>query len=656
MKVVHLDFETRSEVDLKKQGLNKYAKGIYTDILCAAYAFGDDEVELWTSSDGHDPLTLIEHVRVGGIVAAHNAAFELAIWNNIGIAYGWPILKPEQVYCTMAKCMAMSLPASLDKASEALGLNEKKDMKARRIMLQLSKPRGLDENNIPYFWEEQDFPHKFDTLYQYCKNDVEVERAIDKETRGLSEKESKVWQIDYTINQRGVYLDIPSVKTALSIIDLEKKRLNKEMAKATDFKVLSCSKVADLKHWLWDQGIRCDSVDKTVIGQLLGESSTPPHCIPVLKLRQAAGKTSTAKLEAMVNKADKDFRARNTMQYHAASTGRWGGRGIQVQNLPRPHLEQKEIESLYKYFSYPPREALETIDMFYGSPVKVISSCLRSFICAPPHKTLIAGDWSAIEARGLAWLAGEKRVLDIFKADGKIYEAEAAGIYSVHIDEVDKDQRQIGKVAVLALGYQGGVKAFQSMAKIYGIKISDAQADSIKERWRSNNPNIVRFWYDLEKAAHTALNCPETIVNVNTIKYLFKHNHLWCLLPSGRMLCYPFAQIKTIVTPWGEDKLAVTFMNVDSYTKKWIRKPVYGGFLAENITQAVCRDLLAEVLIRLEDTKYKTVMHVHDEVVCEVDEGDADLKEFNSILEEVPSWAKELPLKAESWIGKRFRK
>lgn len=306
------------------------------------------------------------------------------------------------------------------------------------------------------------------------------------------------------------------------------------------------------------------------------------------------------------------------------------------------------------------KKAIEHIDIFYGPPLSVISDCLRGFLCAKPNHKLIACDFTAIEARVLAWLAGQESVLEIFRSHGLIYEHTASEIYGVSINDVTKEQRLIGKVATLALGFQGGVGAFQSMAKNYFIKISDSHADSIKLQWRANNKKIVQYWYDLEATAISAVQYSgqkfSTGPKDRRVIYLQNGSFLFCRLPSGRAICYPYPEMKDVITPWGQPKNALTYMGEDSLTRKFKRQVAYGGLLCENITQATARDLLVEAMHRFEDNNYPIVMHIHDEIVSEVPSNFGSVNEVEKLMCVLPSWAKDLPISAKGWAGERYRK
>lgn len=296
------------------------------------------------------------------------------------------------------------------------------------------------------------------------------------------------------------------------------------------------------------------------------------------------------------------------------------------------------------------------IDTMYGPPLKIVSDCLRGFIMAAPGNKLIAVDFSSIEARVLAWLAGQENVLDIFRGHGRIYEDAASKIYGVPMEHVDSDQRLVGKVCILALGYQGGVKAFQSMAKNYSLKIPDELAEDIKVKWRDANPNIVDYWFRIEDAAQAATRTPGEKFRVRNVTFLRKGSFLMCQLPSGRVIFYPYPKMQLMRTPWGEKKMVLTYKGETN--RKFLTNAAYGGLITENITQACARDLLRDAMHRWEKHNYPVVMHVHDELVCEVQLSDKTktLKRAIELMCVVPDWCHGLPIAADGWEGKRYRK
>lgn len=669
MTVLHIDFETRSTVDLKAAGLDNYAKDPRTEVLCMAFAFDDEPIDVWIPGKDRprNPTRLFQHIRDGGTVCAHNAAFELAIWNNIIVPrFGWPRLKVEQCIDTMAMAYAMALPGALEDAAPATGIDQAKDASGKRLMLSLCKPKSI-ENGEPVYDNE---PLKLGKLYNYCRQDVEVERALEKRLLKTSDHERRVYALDHRVNNRGVQIDLPLVQAAVAMVAAEKARLDAQMRSITRNAVASCNANGQLGDWIRAQGVDIGGVAKAdVIDALAGE--LPQQVRDALNTRREAAKSSTAKLDTMLACVSADGRARNLFQYHGASTGRWAGRKIQLQNLPRPKLSQEEIEQVIPLILAGKRDE---IDMLYGSVLDVISSCIRACLISSPGHDLIAVDFNAIEARVLAWLAGQESTLNIFRTHGKIYEHAASGIYGIPLTAVNKDQRQIGKVAVLALGYGGGVGAFQTMARGYGVEVSDGRADEIKVAWRDANPRVVQYWKALEDAAISAVQSSGSIYAAGAggrqVRFRVRGSFLFCQLPSGRLLCYPYPELRAAMTPWGT-RDALTFMAVlDSTTRKktkvfddaknasrWARVSTYGGSLAENVTQAVARDLLADALLRL-DPEYPIVAHVHDEIVVEIPSSSpaSTLSKIESIIAEPPRWAADLPLSAEGWRASRYRK
>jgi DNA polymerase len=657
MTALHIDFETRSTVDLKKAGLDNYARHPTTDVWCMGFAIGEGGVHLWKPGAPDSYLwTFWEVLKSGAEVVAHNAAFELAIWAHVMVLrYGWPPLKPEQCRCTMAMAYAMALPGSLEKAAAAVGIKEQKDLAGGRIMMKFARPRSLD----PLVW--WDDPAQLEKLYEYCRQDVRVERELDKRLMQLSADEQRLWQLDYKINQRGVYVDRASVAKAVAVVLSEQDRLNQEMRRVTGNAVGFCTEAARLTKWVQSQGVPVEGIAKADITDALELDDLPGGVRAALLLRQEAGRSSTAKLAAMTEAAGTDGRLRGMFQYHGAGTGRWAGRRVQLQNMPRPKLKQHEIEqALEMLHRYEPEDAADWLRTFYDSPLEVISSSLRAMLRAAPGHELLAADFANIEGRGLAWLAGEEWKLDAFRA----YDAGTGpDLYMLAAKKIGVD-RQVGKVSELACGYGGGVGAFQKMGKNYGVKVPDEQAEAIKLAWREANPSIVRYWYDLEAAATAAVRYQGSKSrgrfsagsHGRQVDFRVKGSFLWCKLPSGRVLCYPYPKIKPRETPWGEMKDQIHYMHVDGISGEWEETHTYGGKLSENVTQAICRDLLASALERCEEAGNPVVLHVHDEVVSEVPAGTGSLDEFERLCSVVPVWAKGLPVVAKGWRGERYRK
>lgn len=675
--VLHIDFETRSAVDLREVGLYNYARHPTTDVWCMASAMGEADTFLWNPDgvyiSGDQHFEAMRHVGLGGKVYAHNAPFELAIWNNImAPRYGWPELKPEQTYCTMAMCYAMGLPGSLEHAALAMGIELNKDTEGRALMLRMCRPRSTKGGKVTW-WDEEE---KLQRLYEYCKQDVRVERELHKRLMPLSQRERKVWLMDYTINQRGVRVDTLSAKAAIDLADKMKVRYDNELAQITNGAATSVTALAPLKEWLNEQGCHqaLAGLAKADVSELLARDDLPDAVRAALTVRQEAGKASNAKFDVMVRQAGEDVRLRNLVQYHGAATGRWAGRAVQVHNLPRNMPKPDVIERVLELVRAGEHDA---VDMIFGPPLTVVSSCLRAFFVAAPGKMLAAGDFSNVEARGAAWMAGEQWKIDAFLAQDRktgpdVYRLGASKLLGVPVEQVTAEQRQShGKVPDLAFQYQGGIGSGRTMGKTYGVFASDGEWAERRDVWREAHPRIRNVWYQIQKAAIDAVqnsgNVYECGAAGRQAKFRKVGSFLWCLLPSGRAICYPYPkilqgefgpQLTYMTSPSPDDRKKGRIIHDPQNTANWARVSTYGGSLFNNIVQGMCRDILAETMLKMEEAGLPVVLHVHDEAVAEVDEGLAEEKRLvmQEIMRTPPAWAKGFPVWADCSVMRRYGK
>lgn len=658
MNKIVLDFETRSKLDLKKVGPWKYAKHPSTDIVCMA-----EKVAAGVPADCHSRADLsqqcnrsliLNRIASYGIIEAHNAEFERAIWTHIMVPrYGFQPIPFEKWRCTAANAARHALPRKLEEVCKVLGLKHQKDMEGHRTMLKMSRPRKPTKNN-PATWNED--PEDLKQTMAYCVDDVEAEWELSDALDPMPERELAIWRLDQIINERGVHIDLDGIRAIKALMQRNVHDLNDELFKLTNGAISTSGQVAEILKFLEAENCSMLSLDKESVARRLDalvKSDENPKARRILEIRQTLSKASTAKLTAMEDRAClDDSRCRSTVMYHGASTGRWAGKAIQPQNLIRNSYSEEEVNQLIALCKRDPA----SVELLFDQPMLAASKAVRGVICAAPGNHLFCGDFNAIEGRGLAWLAGEQHVLAGYIAGRDPYKVAASSIYGVDYKDVTKAQRQIGKVCELALGYQGWVGAFATMAKNYGTVIEEEEAEKIIKAWRDNRPMTRRFWKGLEQAALAAVQNPGTAYSYRAITFGVRKKFLMCRLPSGRFLYYFDPGTREEESPWGAKRTIVTYMGVDSYTRKWVRQGTYGGKLAENVTQAVCRDLIAESMIRTENAGYPITMTVHDEQVSEVPLSFGKLEHYKALMEIVPPWANGMPIKAECWSGKRYRK
>ena len=699
--ILSIDVESRAVTDLIKCGAHKYWECEHADVLCAAWQLEGGASGTWVRGDPV-PQVVKNHIELGGTVSAYNANFErLAFKHVLGPKYGWPVPKLEKWDDTAAMAAAMGLPRALGMAAAAMGLEVQKDDAGKRLIRKFSVPRKARKDEIPgklYWNEPEDHPDDFAAFVAYCETDVVVERALRDVLVPLSDEETEIWRLDARMNDRGIRLDKELVEAMLKIVEQAKGRLDKAMARATGWEVTAASQVSALTAWLVSQGVPAESLAKDLLDELLALTDIPDAARTALEIRKEAAKASTAKLNKMLMQVQQDDRLRGQVLYHGAATGRWSGKGVQLQNLPRGSGVVSNPDKAAKHML---SASADMVDLLYGSPMSAVSDMLRACLTASPNHRLIAADYSSIEGRGTAWLAGEQWKIDAFNAaDAKqgpgIYELTASKIYGVNVDDVSKAQRQVGKTAELGLGYQGGVMAFHSMARIYGVDMAQAfeplrrvadgetwdkavkryeeclergdtgtdiltyeawiASEVTKVMWRTEHPATVALWHGLEDAAREATLYPGTIQTYGRVAFTNRKNFLWMRLPSGRCIAYGAPRVKDEETPWGGTRKAVSALGVNSTTNKWERHGLYGGILTNNCVQGLARDLMANGMLNADRAGYPIVLTVHDEAVADVEEGFGTLAEFERLLCQKPEWAEGLPLVADGWEGHRYRK
>jgi len=676
-----IDFETRSKVDIKKTGGWRYSEDPSTDVQCIKFKVpGREEIKLWTPmfesvediSETMEPL--FKWINDGGLVEAHNAQFEEAIWTNIMVKrYGAPLVRPSQWRCSASKAAALALPRSLEGVGGALALPIEKDMAGNRLMLKMAKPKKLTKDEkkalIDEGWELSpdektwlhdiygektlwhDKPEDYLKLFDYCHRDVETEEMASESMMDLSPEELEIWQLDQEINRRGIFCDKGLIEKSIVFIEKYSVVLNEELREVTKGAIQTSGQLKKILAWLEDEGVFLDSLAKAPLEEALKLDFLSDEARRVLEIRQALAMTSPKKLATMINMAGMDHRIRGTLMYHGASTGRWSGKGIQPQNLPRGTV--KGVDSCIKSLE---DDNYEQFAHKYPDVLGAISSCIRGMLCAEEGNILRCADFSAIECRVLFWLAEDLEGLEIYRTHGKVYESMAADIYAKLIENITKDERQLGKQAILGCGYNMGWKTFITTCEGYGIIIEPEMAKRVVTAYRAKFHRVNAFWTETENAAIEAVLKPGKVIKNGLVFWKKQGDYLFCKLPSGRKIAYYDPRIMRGETPWGQPKDLLTFMGVDSKIRKWTRQKTYGGKLVENITQAVARDFMAAAMLREEEAGYRIILTVHDELLTENKIGFGSLKEFEDIMAEVPSWGIGCPIGVEGWEGKRFKK
>jgi len=649
-----LDYETRSEIDIKKCGSYVYARHSSTKILCLAWRIGTKKTLLTSPIKTWAPAfhiseenNLSEFHQVlnnpGIIFVAHNFMFERLISEFV---LKVSEITPERGICTASMAAALALPRALEKACKALNLPVEKDMEGHKLMLKMSRPRKLTKGNASK-WHNK--ISDLNRLVKYCVADVEAETHLFLAMPELSAKEREVWLLDQKINYRGFSIDGQLVDNALAMIAEENINLDAETKSITNGEVNTTKQQKITLTWINKQGYFLPNIQAKTVEDALKENLVEGKAKRILEIRQVVSKTSTAKYQAFKLR-NYENRMRDSLMYHGASTGRWSGRGVQIQNFPRGNIGDTGLacEIIHK-------EDLELLRLIYGIPMNVFSSCLRGVITTSDNMELFCGDYASIEARILFWVAKHKAGVKAYEMNRPIYEEMAQVIYNIkELKNVTKAQREIGKRAILGSGFGMGPKKFEETCKNFGIEISEELSKKAVASYREAHAPVVKLWTNLEQAAIAATKNPGKKFTINYTSWCVENKFLWCQLPGGRKLAYYGPSIKYKPTPWGEMRPTLYHWGEDTLTKKWVESGTYGGRLVENVVQAIARDFMAEAMLRLDKADYQILFTVHDEILAEKEKG--ELKEFLRLMSIVPSWARGCPIKVEAWSGLRYRK
>lgn len=724
MSTAEIDFETRSTTDLKKSGVHRYSEDPNTWPWLLSWRIDKyGPMNRWHPGDP-DPVALLDLIRQRRprSIKAHNAAFERTIWNNVvipRICPHWPRIEIEQQDCSLARAAAIDHPQGLDMLAKVVGAPHQKDLEGAALMKKMMRPRRQNPDGSITWWDERENVAR---LGDYCDGDVYAEEDVDERIPPLTDSEYKVWCLDQRINERGVHFDTKAIMRCQELVTLCKKMADATMRHVTNRAVPKCSSVKDIIAFLNARGIECttlqkgDQDDLMYIADLRGDVAARQ----AVELRRAASKTSTAKYSAILLCQSEDGCVRFLLQYHGAGPGRWAGRLVQPQNFPRvDEEEQYQIDWLHTLLHddrFSVRDIYDLIEVVHGPlrPLVLLSRALRSMITPRDGAVLIGADFSNIEGRVSAWLAGEQWKLDAFRdydngTGPDLYKLAYARSFGVDVSTVGKGRkRQIGKVEELSLGFQGSVGAFIGMGDNYDLdpyEVSAAVREAVTQQqwqevevtyynpgtnhygfqprewtalkiivnqWRAAHPKICQAWWDLQDAAIEAVQNPGTIVYClnaggnmqGYVQYYADGRSLWCVLPSGRMLCYPSprvetSKIKRVSKQTGEEyeaiKHTVWFWGVDPIKKQWQDRALYGGLQFENIVQATARDLMVGGMFRVEDAGYPIILTVHDEIVSEPELWQGLGKDmFAALMAQGEEWSEGLPISVAAWEGDRY--
>lgn len=663
---VRLDFETRSRVNLKTHKIYNYADDYSTEVMCCAVKVDFGKIRIWCPmltkeemvGSGLPYLSTEEFIEIcakGDTFHAHSAQFERLIYHAIlVIQFGFPPIPTSKFRCTAALAASLALPRALGAVADVISAPVQKDAEGHRLMMKLCRPNAKGEF----------VAHKSDIvrLCLYCITDVLAEEAVEEMLPAMRPDDQRSWELDQIINDRGIRVDVTGATKLLAMVETRKAELKAEVLELTGG--ISPSQIKASIEWLESEGVEVENMRKaTITAALKGKPNEKAKRF--MEIRQSLAKASVGKIKTLLRMVSKDGRIRGCHLYWGATTGRAAGIGFQPHNLPRDSYNAEMVEKVLA-------------GDFEGCPFFAASRCIRGL--------LLVGcgiDFSAIEGRITAWLAEEEDTLKAYYEGKSTYKVAAAAIFGCHYDQVTPEQRQIGKVAELALGFQGWIGAFYKMAESYpDVKAEidtwglpqaddpiewdeltraerkDERTAVIVKKWRAAHPATREAWKNLNEAAILTVKTGKPH-RYGRITFGIKGIFLYMRLPSGRCLSYPYPEIEMVETKYGQLKKSVTFMTVDQKAKgapnKWVRQSTYGGKIFENAVQGIDHDMLLHAINNFELLGQEVVLHVHDQQVCDPSPG-VQLRDLEKVMCDVPSWAAGLPVAAEGWFDKRYRK
>jgi len=703
--------EGASKKGLPVVGAAAYAEHPSTEVLSLYYDLKDGKGRQFWCPGMPNPEDLFFEVLSGGRLEAWNVAFERWIWNKVCVPrYGWPSLPIESTRCAMAKSRASAYPGALGKAAEVMRLTNQKNADGDRLLKKFSMPRNPTAKDPRTRIRPEEDPEDGAKLYGYNEQDIIAEAEASSRLLDLEGEELEFWLCDQRINTRGVQVDREGILNCIAIIDQAHAKYNAELYQLTGGEVARASEIAKLQNWLHHRGIHMDSLDEEHVETMLASPALSAECRRALEIRSAIGSAAVKKVYAMRNQMTQAARLHDLFSYHAARTGRATGNGPQPTNLPNSGPRVRQCGGCKKHFGIhliecpwcrlpvvPTKGSIEwsaaaavdalvviatrslgSLEYYFGDAMATISGCLRGLFVAKPGHDLLCSDYSAIEAVGLAWLAGEEWRKEVFRTHGKIYEASASMITGVPLEEFFRHKEEtgnhhplrksIGKYAELASGYQGWIGAW----KAFGADehLTDEEIKQAILKWRALSPAIVEFWggqfrrrgvpelYGVEGMFIAAIQNPGRVFECRGMTFEMRGDALYLRLLSGRYLTYHAPRLRPNLERGG---LSISYEGWNTNPKNgapgWVRMDTWGGRIVENIDQGTCRDILRHAIVNLERGGYPVVLHVYDEIVAEVPEGRGSIEEFERIMATMPAWAADWPVRAAGgWRAKRYSK